>query len=246
MTYRVRNPGWQLAVLCNAGFPLQAGAKILDLGCGNGNIVCQWLAMGFDAHGCDLRFKSGPEVENLQNEDRIRLIQLSPYRLPYPDANFDAVFTNQVMEHVKDYPATLAEIRRVLKPDSVSLHMFPARGRPLEPHVFVPLGTIIQNRGWLTLWALLGVRQESQKGKSWQMVAEENYSYLKSSTNYLSGGTIEKYFRGSFGDVLYVERSFLKSSPNQRGQRLYRWGQNFPSLFLLYRAFWTRLILARP
>ena len=246
MTDPSRFPRLQLAVLRDAGFPLRAGAKVLDFGCGNGSLVYGWLEMGFDAHGCDLRFKSGPEVENLQNAGRIRLIPLSPYRLPYPDASFDAVFTNTVMEHVRDYPATLAEIRRVLKSGSVSLHMFPARGRPLEPHIFVPLGTIIQNRLWLMLWAFLGVRKESQKGKSWQIVAEENYAYLKSSTNYLRGGAIEKHFRGSFGEVLYVERSFLKSSFNRRGRRLYRWGQKLPGLFLLYRTLWARVILARP
>ena len=42
--------------------------------------------------------------------------------LSYGDAVFDLVLTSDTLEHVPDFPAALAEIRRVLKPDG--LHIF--------------------------------------------------------------------------------------------------------------------------
>ena len=69
---------------------------------------------------------------------------------------------------------------------------------------------------------------------------------MKHSTNFLTGAELQRYFCSYFADVRYVERSFLKNSPNPRGRMLYRAGCAFTPLFLLYRAFWSRVILARP
>jgi SAM-dependent methyltransferase len=236
----------QMAVLADAGCPPPPNASVLDLGCGNGSIVRGWMDCGFDAFGCDLKFKSGLEVENLEREGRIRLIEFTPYRLPFPDASFDVVFTNQVMEHVRDYPATLKEIRRIMKPDGRLLNIFPARLRPIEPHVRVPLATVMQSKAWLSLWALLGVRTAAQKGTNWRKVAAENHGYLQSSTNYLNGPALRRQFSRFFGEVRYVEGSYLKLSPNARGRYLHRLAVKLPFLFALYRVVWTRFLLVRP
>jgi SAM-dependent methyltransferase len=45
---------------------------------------------------------------------RIRRLDLTS--LPYPDADFDVVIANHVLEHVADESRALAEIRRVLRP----------------------------------------------------------------------------------------------------------------------------------
>jgi ubiquinone/menaquinone biosynthesis C-methylase UbiE len=236
----------QLAILRDAGFAQSPSMKVLDLGCGNGSTVKEWSSLGMDAYGCDFAYKDGPDVDALVKEGHITLIAGSPYRLPYPDAHFDIVVTNQVMEHVRNYPDTLAEMRRVLKPTGCCLHFFPARGMPLEPHVFVPFATVVRARPWLALWARLGVRKRGQKHLGWREVARKNYDYLTSSTNYLTGSELQHQFETHFRDVRYLERSFLKHSPNARGRRLFRLGSAFPVLFRIYRAYWSRVILACP
>jgi len=234
------------AIVDEAAFVMTPGMRVLDVGCGDGAAVRGWMELGFDARGCDFRFKEGPDVADLVREGRISTIELDPYRLPYPDAHFDLIVTNQVFEHVRDYDSTLAEMRRVLKPEGCCLHMFPSRGLPIEPHVFVPFATVLQDRRWLGLWALLGVRKSNQRGLPWRHVADSNYAYLTSSTNYLKTSEIDRHFLKHFPRTRYVEQSFLRHSPNLRGRILHRVGQAFPPLFVLYRRFWSRVILARP
>ncbi|MCR9219915.1 MAG: methyltransferase domain-containing protein [Alphaproteobacteria bacterium] len=46
--------------------------------------------------------------------------------MPFPDARFDAVLATDIVEHVDDDAAALAEIRRVLKPGGLALLTVPA------------------------------------------------------------------------------------------------------------------------
>ena len=131
----------QFSVAKANGFVLPDGARVLDLGCGNGSGVAALLALGCEAVGCDLRLrKSWPHRDRLYREGRLRVME-SPRRLPFDDETFDGVFSHNVLEHVQDYEATLSEIARVLKPNGVSVHMFPSCWTLVEGHVHVPLAT---------------------------------------------------------------------------------------------------------
>lgn len=236
----------QRSIVDEVAFRTEPSMRVLDVGCGNGSTVRGWMDMGFDAYGCDFQFKGGPDVDALVRSERISLIAQAPYRLPYPDAFFDVIVTNQVFEHVRDYDATLREMRRVLTPDGCCLNVFPARGLFIDPHVFVPFATVLQNRTWLKLWALLGIRKGNQRALPWREVAKRNYDYLTTSTNYLTSREIRRHFLNHFPDTLYVERVFLRHSPNARCRALYSLGRIFPPLFVLYRNLWSRAVLARP
>ena len=39
--------------------------KILDFGCGSGDLVQELLDLGYDAYGTDIRFKDGKSRKNL-------------------------------------------------------------------------------------------------------------------------------------------------------------------------------------
>lgn len=235
----------QRNILADAGFKTMAGMRILDLGCGSGDLVTEWIGLGFNAYGCDFDFKASLQANNLIGQGRVRRIE-NPYRLPFADGFFDIIVTHQVMEHVRDYPVTLAEMRRVLKSDGCTLHFFPSRYVPIEPHVLVPLATIFRSIRWLQLWAWLGVRNQFQVGLDWQTVAENNHSYLQSSTNYLTRHQLRYEFSRHFREVQEMERLFLKHSPNTKGRALSRIGTLLPLLFDLYRTFWARVIVTRP
>ncbi len=108
----------------------------------------------------------------------LRKIEMNKYKLPLEDDSIDFLFSGQVFEHVIDYPTTLAEIQRVLKPYGFSLHDFPSRYKVIEPHVYFPFASIVKNKTWLTFWAYLGIKYNFQKGMPAKEVAGENYHFL--------------------------------------------------------------------
>lgn len=62
--------------------------------------------------------------------------------LPFPDASFDVVLTNHVIEHVGDQKAQLGhlrEVRRVLSSTGVGYLAVPNRWMFVEPHFRLPL-----------------------------------------------------------------------------------------------------------
>lgn len=101
------------------------GRMLLDIGCGAGGVTLHLL----DKHG--LAHATGFDVEGpVITEARRRalargfamrasFVQGKPGPLPFPDANFDVVFSKDALLHVPDKDALFAEIFRVLKPGGV-------------------------------------------------------------------------------------------------------------------------------
>ncbi len=106
--------------------------NILDLGCGVGRIAGHFAAQNFVV-AADVRDRL--EIP----KEKIRFVLLRSEILPFGDAEFDIVVTNHVIEHVRDQPAHLKEIRRVLKDSGVAYVATPNRYFPVEPHYRVPL-----------------------------------------------------------------------------------------------------------
>lgn len=209
-------------------------AKLLDFGCGAGERVDQFRRMGYQAFGCDIMLPGRP-VEPLRGMIEggvVGQIAASPYRIPFADASFDVVFSVTVFEHVMDYDTALAEIRRVLKPDGVSVHLFPPPWKPIETHVFVPWASRIQWRWWLYLWALLGIRNRFQKGFSAARTARDNHRFLKNETNYLSKREIREHVHRHFGECQFAEEAAF---PGRR----YEFFMNYPRLLPIYRAWFS-------
>lgn len=217
---------------------------ILDFGCGSGKSVSELNKLGYDAYGCDVAFKSDDDVDTtgLFDKKLIRLIDLSSYYLPFEDDTFDFIISNQVFEHVQNYPETISEIQRVLKPGGSSIHIFPSRFSLIEPHVYVPLATVIRSYPWLLFWAYMGVRNKKQVGLSVKDVARNNFNYLNNNTNYLSKKSLNTYFYTYFNTVEYCESLFLKFSP--RGRYIYNLSKLLPFIPLLYGTFRMRTLIA--
>ena len=202
-----RHPATKFSgILRASGVTLNSETKVLDFGCGAGGLVRDLVARGIDAYGCD--FTVPQDAGSLSS--RLRAIDPSAYGVPYEADMFDVVISNQVFEHVQDYSTAVSEIARVLKPNGVTLHIFPACFRPIEPHVLVPLATRIRAQWWLRLWAALGVRNAFQRGLTFEDVALRNRRYLTEETKYLSRRQIREEFASSFTHVNFCDRQFVK------------------------------------
>lgn len=68
--------------LKDLNFTLSDHATVLDFGCGSGAQVKEYRRLGYEAFGCDLQFKDGPDVSWMHQEAIIRLISRNPYRVP--------------------------------------------------------------------------------------------------------------------------------------------------------------------
>jgi ubiquinone/menaquinone biosynthesis C-methylase UbiE len=102
---------------------VQAGMKVLDVGCGRGEILRHCARLGADAYGIDyapvaLELASRIVAGERAAPGKMGVAQSDAKRLPFPEAYFDRVLMFDVVEHL--YPweleQSLAEIRRVLKP----------------------------------------------------------------------------------------------------------------------------------
>jgi SAM-dependent methyltransferase len=185
-----------------------------------------------NAYGCDIVLRT----EN----DRVRLIE-SPYRLPFRDAMFDFVGSNQVLEHVRDYDSAFHEIHRVLKSGGVSLHFFPAQLVLIEPHSLVPLATIIQHRHWLGLWARLGIRNQFQEGMAASEVVNMNRRYLRANTNYLRRKEIQSIVKAIFSEWRFVELEAMQVG-SDRLRKVGHVARYLRFLSILYSTFRARVL----
>lgn len=112
--------------------PLHPGARVLDLGCGDGRHVRATRRFpGVTGIGVDLgKGEVSRTRQSLQAMDDLEeafggtvagaggwgVSRASAYGLPFPDASFDVVVFSEVLEHLEDDRAALAEVSRVLRP----------------------------------------------------------------------------------------------------------------------------------
>jgi 2-polyprenyl-3-methyl-5-hydroxy-6-metoxy-1,4-benzoquinol methylase len=95
-----------------------AGARVLDIGCGDAGVLIAIAEQGAKTAGIELDEKS-LERGRLRAEEHGVEVDLRSgvaEALPWGDASFDLVILDNVLEHVRDREKTLAEIRRVLRP----------------------------------------------------------------------------------------------------------------------------------
>jgi SAM-dependent methyltransferase len=173
------------------------GLQALDFGCGLGALVQALRDGGLDARGCDFPDKLG-SIAGLDP------ISVGPYRLPYDDSSFDLVVSASVLEHAQNTAECFAEIHRVLRPGGVAIHGFPGKWYlPTEPHIYVPLVSWTWpkvSRIWLALWAILGVRNEFQRGKPWREVTALNLAYVRDRICYRTSGEYGRLSDRIFGN----------------------------------------------
>ncbi len=120
---------------------LGAGGRVLDYGCGAGLVVQAAHDAGADIVGVDSFYEAGDGHAKAGAAGRLGslVLPMPEGRIPFPAASFDLIVSNQVLEHVEDLDAVLAEMVRVLKPGGRLLHAFPTIEALREGHIGIPL-----------------------------------------------------------------------------------------------------------
>jgi len=98
------------------------GAHILEIGAGTGQQARELNRRGFDVTAVEIA------SSNYAADRVFPIIDYDGTHLPFDNASFDVVFSSNALEHVRDLPATHAEICRVLKPNGICIHILPTHG----------------------------------------------------------------------------------------------------------------------
>ena len=140
--------------------------RVLEIGAGTGQQALELKRRGFDVAAIELADSAyaGARVFPVADYDGIHI--------PFPDRSFDAVFSSNALEHVRDLSSMHAEIRRVLKPGGIAVHVLPTHAWRLWsiatsfPSALVYFSAALQR-------TLPGSRDKRSLGRAWYEAARE-------------------------------------------------------------------------
>ena len=103
---------------------------VLDVGCGVGMYTAAFLRETPHVFGVEIEHERALEAR----ERTAGVAQAPGEHLPFPDDAFDVVFSHEVLEHVADDRACVAEMVRVTRPGGRIVVFVPNRRYPFETH----------------------------------------------------------------------------------------------------------------
>jgi SAM-dependent methyltransferase len=208
----------ELTVLNALGVELPKTAKILDFGCGAGRTIRAFRALGYaNTHGYDVG--DGRSLLGMEREN-VSVGSLLDLKLPYEERVFQ-------------------ELWRITKPGGHGLHVIPARYMPIEGHIFVPFGGVIQHRWWYKLWALLGIRNKHQIGLTPDEVADHNAFFVTDATRYVATSCYRVMWKQIGFQYRFAEQEFFDTHTRASMRAIGRLG--WPAM-CLYRTFRSRVV----
>lgn len=111
----IRN--YELEVIVNM---LPKGGRLLEIGAGTGWQAKALEARGFEVSAIDVT------VSNYKQDRVWPVIDYDGKIIPFSDHSFDIVFSSNTLEHIPHVKEFQSEIKRVLKPEGVALHVVPS------------------------------------------------------------------------------------------------------------------------
>jgi SAM-dependent methyltransferase len=165
------------------------GGRLLDLGCYIGGRSVRWLEAyeAREIHGLDVDQKFidvATEFATRKNANAHFVVGFGE-NLPFPDAHFDAILTQDTLEHVHDLSAVMRECRRVLRPGGHLVLTFPGLYNPASHHWFFGFPTILD--------AYFSVLDERGEEAAWYR--RQNRDPLPHERGYTLNGATARSFR---------------------------------------------------
>jgi len=96
--------------------------RLLDAGCGRGEFLSAFKALGYEVAGVDV----SPKAPDFAPGFSVAVTALGIGDLPYPSESFDYAFSKSVVEHLRDPDAFLSGIFREIRPGGRAIIMTPS------------------------------------------------------------------------------------------------------------------------
>jgi SAM-dependent methyltransferase len=189
--------------------------KVLDYGCGAGEVVRELRTRGINAFGCDVFYEGGDTSDAIDASLMGTIIRkMEDASIPFGDGTFDLVINNQVMEHAEDLDAVLRDIARVLKPGGALLNLFPDKSVWREGHSGVPFLHWFSkgSRPRLYYAAACRVAGLGSHKKKWEGImhwSRHKCDWLDKWTFYRTEREITAAYGKYFDELRYIEHEWL-------------------------------------
>ena len=159
--------------------------RLLDIGCGAGYHVRHLGRKAARVVAIDVDRVALPIARRRVRSRRVSFVQFDGERLPLANASFDAVTSLDVLEHVADREALVAEVARVLRPGGVWIVSTPYQGavRWLSPEnmardyprLFRALDRVLPARFWVRSHNAGGARHKHFSCGDLEALAGESF-----------------------------------------------------------------------
>lgn len=190
--------------------------RVLDYGCGSGQIVNELRKHKVNVYGCDVFYEGGNYLESIDTrllDDGI-IRKMCGNDIPFDSASFDYIIDNQVMEHVENLDGVLSEIHRVLKPGGKVLNLFPDKSVWREGHCGIPFLHWFPRQNTARIYYAAGLRFLGfgyNKGSKGVMRWSKDYcEWLDRWTYYRPHRDIDDTYRKYFTDIQHIEDYWLQ------------------------------------
>jgi ubiquinone/menaquinone biosynthesis C-methylase UbiE len=195
-----------------AQFTRHHGEKILEIGVGAGTDHLQWARAGCQCYGVDLtdaainttrkRLEMYGFKSNLQ--------RLNAESLPFPDGQFDVVYSWGVIHHSEFPENIIKEIRRVLKPGGIFLGMMYGRRSFVVLKLWIKYG-LLRGTPWRSFSDLVWNHMESIGTKAYTIKELREIFRAGGFEKFLAHSSITPY------DTKYFPPWLNKFFPNDWG-----------------------------
>ena len=186
--------------------------RILDIGCGPGVMVKEFLGLGYEFWGVDA--SPGMIEQCNKNFEHIKGVHFSvgdATDLKFPNGSFDLAMCMGVIDRIEKYELAIKEMMRVIKKDGVLIIVFPNLYSPFaawRAFVFYPIINFLK----YIYFAILKRPQPPSPLSS----------FVKLHSERGATGLVERY-SGKVTDVVYFNFNVFLSPLDEMFPRLATW-----------------------
>jgi 2-polyprenyl-3-methyl-5-hydroxy-6-metoxy-1,4-benzoquinol methylase len=196
-------------------FPEKKNIRVLDYGCGNGELIKFLRQNGYDAYGVDVDtffddFYSYTDQELLAQK-RISVIDIDGHG-PWSGQTFDFIISNMVIEHVEDKKRHFAALSRCMSDSGKALLLYPLLESVREGHIrqffihWIPRGRLRVAAAYVQ--KLLGIPRDKGGTANINEFVKEKVGIVDTSCFYETNGVINRQL-GEFFDFSHLETEYF-------------------------------------